>query len=134
MGGVDLAVELQKIYDNEINIRIDWLWDGGVRVRLGDEVNGFLAEENVATVAEIVPWLQEAIAHFYPASSYALSLSPDVWERGVNRLFAPQVAGAQVKCPHCGAPHAAPAGMSELYAYVCPRCGNSVDVGPPKIQ
>jgi len=36
-----LAAELQKIYDSEINIRIGWLWDGGIEVRLGDEMNGF---------------------------------------------------------------------------------------------
>jgi len=54
---VDLAAELQKIYDSEINIRIGWLWDGGIEVRLGDEVNGFLAEESVGSIADIVPWL-----------------------------------------------------------------------------
>jgi hypothetical protein len=63
---VDLTSELQKIYDSEINLRIAWLWDGGIEVRLGDEMNGFLAEENVRSVPEIVPWLQEAIAHFLP--------------------------------------------------------------------
>jgi len=63
---VDLAAELQKIYESEINIRIGWLWDGGVEVRLGDEMNGFLAEETVTSVSEIIPWLQEAIAHFHP--------------------------------------------------------------------
>jgi len=33
---IDLALELQKIYDSEINIRISWLWDGGIDVMLGD--------------------------------------------------------------------------------------------------
>jgi len=33
-------------------------------------MNGCLAEENVSSVAEILPWLQEAIAHFYPTSTY----------------------------------------------------------------
>ena len=42
----DLAVELQN---------------GGIEVRLGDDMNGYLAEETVRTVAEIAPWLQEAI-------------------------------------------------------------------------
>jgi hypothetical protein len=42
---VDLAAELQKIYDSEINLRISWLWDGGIDVRLGDGTNGYLAEE-----------------------------------------------------------------------------------------
>jgi hypothetical protein len=41
---VDLAAELQKIYDSEINLRIGWPWDGGIDVRLGDEMNGYLAE------------------------------------------------------------------------------------------
>jgi hypothetical protein len=63
---VDLAVELQKIYDSEINLRISWLWDGGIEVRLGDEVNGFVAEETFAHAAGIAPWLQQAIAALLP--------------------------------------------------------------------
>jgi len=50
-----LEQELQRIYDSEINVRIGWLWDGGIDLRLGDEMNGFLAEENVGSMAEIVP-------------------------------------------------------------------------------
>jgi hypothetical protein len=30
---MDLATELQKIYDSEINIEIGWFWDGGIDVR-----------------------------------------------------------------------------------------------------
>ena len=26
---MDLATELQRIYDSEINVEIAWLWDGG---------------------------------------------------------------------------------------------------------
>lgn len=57
---MDLATELQKIYDSEINVSIGWLWDEGIDVRLGDLLNGFLAEENVPSTDQIVPWLQEA--------------------------------------------------------------------------
>jgi hypothetical protein len=124
----DLAVELQKIYDSEINLRISWFWDGGIDIRLGDDMNGYLVEETVKTVAEIVPWLQEAIAHFYPGSCYAGTLSPEVRERAKLRLFQPPKIGAQVICPHCGAPHAAPPGMDELFAFVCHHCGNAVEV------
>ena len=63
-----LETELQRIYDSEINVRIDWLWDGGIDVRLGDELNGYLAQENASSIDGIVPWLQEMIAHFYPDS------------------------------------------------------------------
>lgn len=128
-----LEQELQRIYDSEINIRIGWFWDCGIQVRLGDEVNGYLAEEYVSSMADILPWLQEAIAHFYPDSSYAKSLSPEIRERAARRLFRPPIAGMQVRCPQCGAPHAAPPGMDELLAFVCARCGKGVEVPRGKV-
>jgi hypothetical protein len=54
--------ELQKIYDSEINVSKSWLWDGGIDVKLGDRMNGYVAAENVRSMSEIVPWLQEAIS------------------------------------------------------------------------
>jgi hypothetical protein len=122
---MELAAELQRIYDSEINVRISWLWDGGIEVRLGDEMNGFLAEETVPCVADIVPWLQEVIAHFFPASSYAASLSAEIRERTATRLFRPPSTGASVICPHCGAPHAAPPGMEEIFMFFCAHCGTA---------
>ncbi len=111
-----------------------WFWDCGIEIRLGDDMNGYLAEETVKTVAEIIPWLQEAIAHFYPGSSYARSLSPKLRERAKQRLFQPPKVDAQVICPHCGAPHAAPPGMDEVLAFVCHHCGNSVEVPRSPVQ
>jgi len=124
----------RKFTPAKINIRISWLWDGGIEVWLGDEMNGFLAQETVRCAAEIAPWLQEAIAHFYPESAYAATLDQDVRQRAVTRLFLPPRAGARVVCPRCGAPHAAPPGMDELFQFICMRCGRSVEVPPPKIQ
>jgi hypothetical protein len=126
----DLGLELQRIYDSEINVRISWLWDGGVEVHLGDKVNGFLVEETVRSVSEIVPLLEEAIAHFFPASSYAQSLSPEVRKRATNRLFHAPKTAASVICPHCGAPHALPPGMGELFQFIGARCGQCVIVEP----
>ena len=102
-GKVMLEDELQRIYESEINVRISWLWDGGIDVRLGDEMNGYLAEENVASTGDIVPWLQESIAHFYPHSTYAKSLDPQTRERATRRLFRPPSSAAQVRCPDCRA-------------------------------
>jgi hypothetical protein len=85
---VDLSNELQRIYDSEINVSVSWLWDGGIDVRLGDQMNGYVAEENVRTVAGIVEWLQEAIAYFYPESAYAMSLAVEIRERANRRSFA----------------------------------------------
>ena len=63
-------------------MRISWLWDGGIDVRLGDEMNGYLAQENVSSTGDIVPWLQESIAHFYPHSTYAKALDPQTQRAG----------------------------------------------------
>ena len=41
--------EPQKIYDSELNVSISWLRDGGIEVKLGDEMNGYAAETNVNT-------------------------------------------------------------------------------------
>ena len=129
---MDLAVELQKIYDSEINIEIGWFWDCGIEVRLGDKMNGYLAEEILTSTAEILPWLQEAVAHFYPASTYAVSLDPEVRERAAQRLFQPPRTGQSVRCPHCGAPNATM--LDEVFVFVCNHCGESVKVDPPKIH
>jgi hypothetical protein len=82
-------------------------------VRLGDEVNGFVAEETFVVAAGILPWLEQAIAHFYPDSDYARSLNDEVRTLSVQRLFHPPATGAQVRCPRCGAPRAAPTSMEE---------------------
>ena len=84
-GFIAHPAELEKIYESEINIEIAWVWDGGIDVRLGDKLNGFLAEENVRSVSGIIHWLQEAIAHFYPESEYAASLEDEVRARAARR-------------------------------------------------
>ncbi len=129
---MDFAGELQRIYDSEINVRIGWFWDGGIEVRLGDELNGFLAEETVRSVHEVLPWLQEAIAHFYPACPYAASLDTEVRQRAERRIFQPPKIGRSVRCPHCGSPNATM--MDETLIFICNHCGQSVTIEPPKVQ
>jgi hypothetical protein len=132
-GSLDLVAELQKIYDSEINVRISWLWDCGSDVWLGDEVNGYVTAETMSTASEIAPWLQEAIVHFYPASTYAASLSPEVRERSAVRRFLPSRIAARVNCPCCGAANVVTE-MEEVIGFVCSQCGNSVKVDSPKVQ
>jgi hypothetical protein len=53
---MDLAEELQRIYDSEIKVRISWLRDGGIEVRLGDEVNGNNLRINTPTASRCAWW------------------------------------------------------------------------------
>ena len=129
----DLAAELQRIYDSEINLRIFWFWDAGFTVQLGDQMNGYLAEEIVGSAAEILPWLQAAIAHFYPDSASTRGLDPDPGARRSRRI--PAAAGRHIgQCPHCGSPNAAASMFDEVDVFVCNHCGRSVEVRPPRVQ
>jgi hypothetical protein len=130
---MDLTIELQKIYDSEINIEIGWLWDGGIEVRLGDKMSAYLAEENLASAAEILPWFQEAIAHFFPTSTDASSLDAEIREREAMRIFRPPRVGATAICPHCGAPNAS-SNFDKLLIFHCARYGNSLEVKEPPVN
>lgn len=54
------------MYDSEIHVDIGWLWDGGIDVSIGNSE----ATGHVQTVAEVLPWLQQAIAKHLPESKY----------------------------------------------------------------
>jgi hypothetical protein len=62
---------LQDLYDSEINARIEWFFDAGFSVSLGDQMKGFIVTTQMPTFLEAVYWLHaEAIKH-YPDSAFA---------------------------------------------------------------
>jgi hypothetical protein len=57
---MDLATVLTSLYASELNCSISCIWDSGWDVKLGDELNGFVAEGNVRTPEEIASFLHDA--------------------------------------------------------------------------
>jgi hypothetical protein len=61
---------MQRVYDSEIDASIEWLWDGGFSMKLGDpdvpEVRG-----NVSTLREVEAWFREQILKYYPDSEFS---------------------------------------------------------------
>jgi hypothetical protein len=57
---------LQWLYDQEINAKIEWLWDSGFDVAIGDALNGWQAKTNVRTWAEVEAWLRVTVEELYP--------------------------------------------------------------------
>jgi len=56
---------LQRLYDSEINFEVSGFYDAGFDGRLGDALNGFLAEGKFETWAEAETWLRDkALVHF----------------------------------------------------------------------
>jgi hypothetical protein len=62
---------LQCLYDSEINARIEWVWDGDVEWRLGDEHNGWKVDGNAVTVEFAVLELAKTAVMHYPGSEFA---------------------------------------------------------------
>lgn len=82
-----LDVLLAQLYRSEINVSISTFWDEGWEVKLGDEINGFVAEttiecptDDITTgrsvetvgrgIAAIVDWLDEQAREHFPSSEY----------------------------------------------------------------
>jgi len=66
----------QRLYDSEINASISTFWDGGFDVKIGDEMNGFMAETNVASFAEAEAWLEAEAKRLFPVSLFATGVHP----------------------------------------------------------
>lgn len=82
----DLMVVVQELYDSEINSRVSCFWDAGWTVALGDEMNGFVSEENFENwqLHNAGRWLAEQAIHHYPDSRFAL-----VYEAALATASAP---------------------------------------------
>ena len=39
-----MEVLFKDLYDSEINVSLSWFWDAGFTVKIGDDVNGFVAQ------------------------------------------------------------------------------------------
>jgi hypothetical protein len=67
----DYAQIVQDLYASEINARLEWFYDGGFSVSLGDMLTGWKATNNFRTLAEAVDWLRAEAIKRYPASAFA---------------------------------------------------------------
>ena len=62
---------LQELYDSEINFSITTLWDAGFRWKLGDDMNGFVAEGEAETLKLAGAVLKAAALKHFPGSAFA---------------------------------------------------------------
>jgi len=69
--GLDVEAILSDLYESEINASISRLWDGEIDVKLGDPLNGYVAEGKVSTFAEAAARLRDQACSHYPDSEFA---------------------------------------------------------------
>jgi hypothetical protein len=77
---MELGAVIEALYDSEINCSVSTFWDAHITVQLGDEMNGFVAENECKTASEAAEFLDRAAREEFPESAYALG--KDEWERG----------------------------------------------------
>jgi hypothetical protein len=71
----------QRLYDSEINFEVSCFFDGGFNVRLGDEINGFAAQDQLDSWDQVDIWLHHAALKFYPNSGYAKQELGSEWSQ-----------------------------------------------------
>lgn len=82
---------MQALHDSEINASISSFFDGAWFVKLGDEMNGWVAAERVGSFEEAEVWLDRRARELYPESAYALGADE------FRRRHPPEVsAGAEL--------------------------------------
>lgn len=64
-----LETVMGALYRNEINCGLSSFWDGGWRVWIGDEMNGYKAEADFTNeqFLDIPAWLADNAQRLYPA-------------------------------------------------------------------
>jgi hypothetical protein len=62
---------LQDLYNSEINVSVESLWDCGFAVRIGDRLNGYRAEQQVEDWGAAEAWLRATAIRLYPKSEFA---------------------------------------------------------------
>lgn len=62
---------MQQLFESDINFVVDWFGDKGFRVYLGDEKNGYRANGDCRTWADVERWLDTQARIHFPNSDFA---------------------------------------------------------------
>jgi hypothetical protein len=69
---MELGEIIDALYESEINCSVRTFWDAGIKVQLGDELHGFVAETECKTTVEAAEFLDSAARQHFPDSAYVI--------------------------------------------------------------
>jgi len=77
---------LKALYESEINILIDWMWDSGIQVKIGDRMNGFVAVEifDIDDFDKIENWIEVNVKKHFPNSKFSKKYKADDFKSAVE--------------------------------------------------
>lgn len=68
----------EALYKSEINLHISWFWDAGFDVKIGDEMNGFLATFSSYDLFEIEKWIEQKAKELFPDSKFSKTYKMEI--------------------------------------------------------
>lgn len=86
---------IERLYDSEINARIDWFWDAGFSIGIGDNMNGWIAFDpilpdgikiNRHDISQAITLLAWNVRHAYPESDFSR------WYDGIGLIIETEKA------------------------------------------
>lgn len=70
---IAVSTIIPDLYASEINARIEWFWDGGFDVAIGDDLNGWRETASIDDWVDALRWLEYAACRHFPDSDFALA-------------------------------------------------------------
>lgn len=68
----------EALYKSEINLHISWFWDAGFDVKIGDEMNGYLASFSSYDLFEIEKWIEQKAKELFPDSKFSKTYKMEI--------------------------------------------------------
>lgn len=77
---------LKALYKSEINILINWMWDSGIQVKIGDKMNDFKEVKlfDIKEFDNIEEWIEDKVKEHFPNSIFAKTYNREDFDSAVE--------------------------------------------------
>ena len=83
---MELGAIIDALYQSEINCSVETFWDGGLTVKLGDDLNGVVAETECNTSFEAAQFLDRSAGSTFRLRTTPLSIDTKTTKSSYNRV------------------------------------------------
>ena len=74
----------EQLYNSEINLSFSWFWDAGFDIKIGNKMNGFVAEFSDHDLDVCVKWIESKVKEIYPDSKFAKTYNGETFKSAVE--------------------------------------------------
>jgi hypothetical protein len=78
---------IKQLYESGINLQFGWFWDAGFNVKIGDDMNGFVAEFSDYDIDKVLKWIEENVKKHFPGSGFDKTYKGETFESVTEPLM-----------------------------------------------